>query len=66
MQDLTLMPLVGGGHTRLSHSARPDSPVVPDRASGRLRRRTASALHRLAARLDGGRRARPNYRWNDA
>lgn len=53
MQDLSLMPLACGAHTRVSHSALPNSPVVPDRPPGRLRRVTAGALHRLATRLDG-------------
>ena len=53
MQDLSVMPLACGLHTRVSHSALPDSPVVPDRRPGRLRRRSAGALRRLAARLDG-------------
>jgi len=54
MQDLIVMPLVSGVHTRVSHSALPGSPVVPDRRPGRLRLRTARALHRLATRLDAG------------
>ena len=53
MQDLIVMPLVSGVHTRVSHSALPASPVVPDRSPGRLRLLTAGALHRLAARFDG-------------
>jgi hypothetical protein len=54
MQDLTVLPLASGVHTRVSHSALPESPVVPDRPPGRLRLRTAAALHSLAARLAGG------------
>jgi hypothetical protein len=66
MQDLTLMPLVSGVHTRISRSALPESPVVPDRPPGRLRLRAAGALHRLAARLDGGQLPQLDYRWRDA
>ena len=66
MQDLTVMPLACGLHTRISHSALPDSPLVPDRPPGRLRLRLAGALHRLAARLDGGPLGQPEYRWSDA
>jgi hypothetical protein len=54
MQQLPMIPLVEGAHTRLMHSALPCSPVVPDRPPGRLRLLTAGALHRLAARLDRG------------
>ena len=54
MQELGLIPLVTGLVTRVSYSALPDSPVVPDQPPGRLRLLTASALHRLAVRLDGG------------
>jgi hypothetical protein len=66
MQDLSVMPLVAGVHTRISHSALPDSPVVPDRPPGRLRLHLAGALFRLAAHLDGGRHPPPGYRWRDA
>jgi hypothetical protein len=54
MQELGLSPLVNGAFTSLSHSARPDSPVAPDRPPGRLRLLAADALHRLASRLDRG------------
>ena len=53
MQDLVVMPLTCGAHTRVSRSALPDSPTVPDRPPGRIRLRTATGLRRLAARLDG-------------
>jgi hypothetical protein len=66
MQDLVVMPLVCGVHTRVSHSALPDSPVVPDRPPSRLRLLTAGALYRLAARLDGGQLPQLDYRWRDA
>ena len=63
MQELGLVPLVNGALTRVSHSALPDRPVVPDGPPGRLRLLTAGALHRLAARLDGGRLPRLEYSW---
>lgn len=53
MQELGLIPLVNGDATRVMQSALPDSPIVADRPPGRLRQRTAGALHRLAFRLDG-------------
>jgi hypothetical protein len=54
MQELPMIALVKGAHTRLMHSALPCSPAVPDRPPGRLRLLTAGVLHRLAARLDRG------------
>lgn len=54
MQDLGTLALLNGVCTSVSHSARPDSPVVPGRAPGRLRLLTASALRRCAAHLDRG------------
>jgi hypothetical protein len=54
MQELGLIPLVNRVSTSLSHSALPDSPVVPARPPGRLRLLTADALHRLATHLDRG------------
>jgi hypothetical protein len=61
MQELGLIPLVNGASHRFIHSARPDSPVVPDRPPGRLRLLTAGALHRLATRLDRGRTPQLGY-----
>jgi hypothetical protein len=55
MQELALIPLINEAAARAMNSALPDSPVVLDRPPGRLRLRTAGALHRLANRLDGGR-----------
>jgi hypothetical protein len=66
MQDLVVMPLACGLDTRVSRSALPESPMVPDRPPGRVRLRTATALRRLAARLDGGRLPHSEYRWSDA
>jgi hypothetical protein len=66
MQDLVAMPLACGVHTRISRSALPESPTVPDRPPGRLRLRTAATLRRLAGRLDGRRVQQPEYRWSDA
>jgi hypothetical protein len=66
MHDLSVMPLACGLHTRVSRSALPDSPVVPDRPPGRLRLRTADVLYRLAARLDGGRLPRLDSGWRGA
>jgi hypothetical protein len=43
--------------TRISHSALPDAPVVPDPGPGRLRRGTAGLLRRTATRLDHDYRA---------
>jgi hypothetical protein len=63
MEELGLVPLVNGVFARFGHSALPDSPVVPDRPPGRLRLLTAGALHRLAARLDGGRLPPLEYSW---
>ncbi|MEU4424860.1 hypothetical protein AB0F81_29930 [Actinoplanes sp. NPDC024001] len=51
MIDLVL-PLLRPAATRISHSALPDAPVVPDPEPGPLRRGTAAALRRAAARLD--------------
>ncbi|MFC7274223.1 hypothetical protein ACFQS1_09550 [Paractinoplanes rhizophilus] len=55
MQELGLIALFSDAATKMSHSALPDSPVIPERPPGRLRVRTAGALHRLADRLDGRR-----------
>lgn len=54
MQELPLIPLVKGTHTRLMHSALPCSPTVPDRPPGRPQSLIARVLHRLATRLDRG------------
>ena len=54
MQELPLIPLVKGAHTRLMHSALPCNPAVPDRPPGRLQLLIAQELHRLATRLDRG------------
>ncbi len=52
MQELGLVALVNHSATAVSHSARPDSPVVPDAPPpGRLRLHAADFLHRLADRL---------------
>ena len=58
MQELGLIALVQGTSTLVSHSALPDSPVVPEPPPSRLRLGTAGVLHRLANRLDGGGRPR--------
>lgn len=55
MQELGVAMLIDKSLARASHSALPDSPVIPDRPPGRARLRTAQALHRLAARLERGR-----------
>ena len=54
MQDLPLILLIEGAHTRLMHSALPGAATVPDRPPGRLRLLVARELHRLATRLDRG------------
>jgi hypothetical protein len=54
MQELPLIVLVKGAHTRLMHSALPCAPAVPDLPPGRLQLLIARELHRLATRLDRG------------
>jgi len=61
MHELAMLPLIHRSATSISHSALPDSPVVPDRSPGRLRLTTAAALHRLATRLDQGRQPHLRY-----
>ena len=61
MEALGLIPLVKDAAVKVSHSALPDSPVIPDRAPGRLRLHAASTLHRLADRLDRGRAPQLGY-----
>ncbi|WP_433292036.1 hypothetical protein ACQP2F_26950 [Actinoplanes sp. CA-030573] len=61
MQELGLIPLVNHDVGRLANSALPDSPVVPEAQPGRLRLRTAGALHRLAERLDHGHGHAPRW-----
>jgi hypothetical protein len=62
MQELGMIVLLrSGASTRISHSALPHSPVVPDRPPGRLRLHAAGALHRLADRLDRGRLPQLGY-----
>ncbi|MFI5894434.1 hypothetical protein ACIA5D_30465 [Actinoplanes sp. NPDC051513] len=58
MQELGMISLVNRTAGSLSQSALPNSPVVVERPPGRLRVLAAGALHRLADRLDGGRRPR--------
>jgi hypothetical protein len=53
MSDMNLFPMINGAATKISHSALPDSPVIPDRAPGRLRARTAHVLRSVATSLDG-------------
>jgi hypothetical protein len=55
MQELGMLALLNRMSTPVSHSALPDSPVVPDRPPSRLRLLAADALYRLANRLDRGR-----------
>jgi hypothetical protein len=45
--------VINGAATKVSHSALPDSPVIPDPEPGRLRVATAHLLRSLAANLDG-------------
>ncbi|SNY62048.1 hypothetical protein [Paractinoplanes atraurantiacus] len=52
MQELALAALAVDAGTRPMLSARPDSPVVPERPPNRARVATAAALRRLATHLD--------------
>ena len=54
MPELAYVLLINRANTGLIDSALPDSPVVPARPPGRGRRLAATALHRLATRLNGG------------
>ena len=54
MSDLYPMLIMRDAATRVSHSALPDSPVIPEPPPSRARLLAASALHRLATRLDRG------------
>lgn len=56
MIDL-ILPMIEPAATRISHSALPDAPVVPDPVPGALRRGTAGLLRRAATRLDHDYRA---------
>ena len=51
MIDL-LLPALHEVATRVSHSARPDAPVVPESRPGPLRRHSAHLLREVAGRLD--------------
>jgi hypothetical protein len=53
MTDMNLYSVINGAATKVSHSALPDSPVIPDRPPGRLRVRAAHVLRSVAATLDG-------------
>ena len=47
-----ILPLLPEAGTRISHSALPQAPVIPDPPPGAVRRHTAGLLRRAAARLD--------------
>jgi hypothetical protein len=53
MTDLNMVSVINGAATRVSHSALPDSPVIPDPSPGRLRVATAHLLRSVATTLDG-------------
>jgi hypothetical protein len=55
MNNLTAVVLINRDAARVSRSALPDSPVVPEPEPGRARLLVAEALYRLATRLDRGR-----------
>ncbi|WP_328474076.1 hypothetical protein OHA21_14195 [Actinoplanes sp. NBC_00393] len=54
-----ILPLVRPAATRISHSALPDAPVVPEAPPGRLRLGAAGLLRRTATRLDHDQQQRP-------
>jgi hypothetical protein len=53
MTDLNMYSVINGAATKVSHSALPDSPVIPDQPPGRVRVATARLLRSVAATLDG-------------
>jgi|KBSSwiStaDraftv2_1062776.scaffolds.fasta_scaffold4949749_2 hypothetical protein len=63
MNDPFALAMALSNGTRLVRSALPDAPVVPDREPSpgavRIRRAAATALHRLADRVDAARPYRP-------
>lgn len=47
-----LLPILRDSTRKISHSALPDAPVIPDQPPGPARRRTAHLLRSAAAHLD--------------